>query len=1088
MVKLAINDQQVEVPKGTTKLEAAGELGIHIPTLCYHKALSPYGACRVCLVETSLRGRTELKTACNNVVLDGMSVMTSTPRVLETRRVVVELLLARSPDSEKILQIASDLGIRETSFSKKEDACILCGLCGRVCEERMGRSAINFAGRGIERAIVAPFDKQTAVCQTCGACVSVCPTGAMDLSNTTSNKPRPLTSDFDAGLSPRHPIYITYPQAVPNWATIDKEHCVHLLTGECGICKDVCEADAIDYDQKPEKVKLDVGAIVVTPGFDEFMADLEYDYGYSRFDDVVSSMEFERILSATGPSKGHVQRMSDGKEPKKIAFLQCVGSRNTSCRNSYCSSVCCMYAIKEAVIAKEHMSGSLDVTVFFMDMRAFGKDFDKYFERAKSQYGITFVRARVSDICQPEGSDQLAVQYSPAAGQVVEDQFDMVVLSVGFEPAEKSRQLAKRLGVKLGPNGFVWTRDSEPLQTSRPGIYVGGVASGPKDIPETVTQASGAAGKASQLLAEARDSLTVEKEFPPERDVAGQEPRIGVFICHCGINIGGVVDVPAVTEYAQTLPNVVYAENNLYTCSQDTQGHISEMILEHNLNRVIVASCTPRTHEPLFRDTVREAGLNPYLFEMANIRDQCSWVHMREPENATEKARDLVNMAVAKARGLEQLYSKPMLVKSGALVIGGGIAGMTASLSLAEQGFQVNLVEREKELGGNLKHLHYFLGDDDPKRLLKETVKKVNDHPNLKVWTGANVVSVDGFVGNFFSRIEREGKQVEVEHGVVIVATGAGENKPTEYLYGTDDKITTQRGLEAKLASGEFSAKAVVMIQCVGSREEGHMYCSRVCCSSAVKNALKIKDVSPETEVYVLYRDMRTYGFIEECFQEARDKGVLFVRYEPDKKPEVSNNGSLKVRVTEPLLQRDLVLHPDLLVLSSRIDANKDNEELTQMLKVPMNEDGFFLEAHMKLRPVDFAVDGVFLAGMAHGPKNVSETIAQADAAAGRAATVISKKEYVPEAIVSEVDEDLCAACGLCVSICAYDAPEIVEVRGRRLSRINTALCKGCGACAMACPSGAVQQLGFKPKQITEMVDAALELVGSDPKIINKLP
>jgi heterodisulfide reductase subunit A len=536
-----------------------------------------------------------------------------------------------------------------------------------------------------------------------------------------------------------------------------------------------------------------------------------------------------------------------------------------------------------------------------------------------------------------------------------------------------------------------------------------------------------------------------------------------------------VVNVPGAAEFAKSLPNVVFAEDNLYTCSQDTQDHMKEMIHEHKLNRVIVASCSPRTHEPLFRETVREAGLNPYLFEMANIRDQCSWIHMKEPEEATAKAMDLIRMTVAKAGRLEPLTTIPMDIKEGALVIGGGITGMTAALSLGDQGFTVNLVEREKELGGNLRKLHTLLGGDDPRELLRETIEKLSEHEKIAVHTSSNIENIEGFLGNFKTTIVKAGKKKEVEHGVVIVATGAGESTPTEYLYGSQKGILTQHELEEKLAGGDFQAKKVVMIQCVGSREEGHMYCSRVCCATAVKNALRIKEVSPDTEVFILYRDMRTYGMNEAYFQEARERGVVFVRYEEDNKPQVTANGKLSVTVIEPLLEKKLKLDPELVVLSNRIDANPDNESLAQLLKIPMNEDGFFLEAHAKLRPVDFATEGVYLAGMAHGPKSLSESMAQGKAAAARAATIISKDTYEAEATIAAVNEDLCDGCGMCVGVCEYNSLEVVEnLDGSKVVKLNEATCKGCGCCVAACPSGAMEQKGFKNEQILAEIDAAL--------------
>ncbi|MHC4395136.1 MAG: FAD-dependent oxidoreductase [Planctomycetota bacterium] len=863
-------------------------------------------------------------------------------------------------------------------------------------------------------------------------------------------------------------------------AVQEAERCLHCsICSECLQCVTACKAEAICHQQQNVIEEIDVGAVIVVPGFEEYLAKLKYDYGYNRYDDVVTSVQFERILSASGPFAGHVQRLSDGKEPKKIAFLQCVGSRDISCRNGYCSSVCCMYAVKEAVIAKEHLK-DVDVTIFFMDMRAFGKDFDKYYERAKSQYGVRFVRARVSDVYKQNGNGQLTVQYAAEAGSVDEDQFDMVVLSVGLEAGERQRDLAAKLGIRLDSHGFIWTDSLQPLETSRPGVFVGGTASGPKDIPETVTQASGTACQAGRLLADVRGSLTTERQFPPEKDVTEQEPRIGVFICHCGINIGGVVDVPSAAEYAKSLPYVAYAEDNLYTCSQDTQDHIREMILEHNLNRVVVASCSPRTHEPLFQQTLREAGLNPHLFEMANIRDQCSWIHMALPQEASEKAKDLVRMAVAKVALVEPLVTATLDVVPSALVIGGGLAGMTAALAIADHGFKVALVEREKQLGGNLKNLRSTFDEPNIPGYLQHLNEHINKHKNITVHTGTEIENIEGFVGNFESTLKTGSKKKKVQHGVIIVATGGSEHKPDEYHYGQNDNVMTQLELEELLSGAESlsKVKSVVMIQCVGSRQEDNMYCSRVCCSTAVKNALKIKELSGETEVYILYRDIRTYGFSEEYFQQARDKGVIFVRYDLDHKPQVSDGRSLKVSVYEPLLEQDLVLNPDLLILSSRIDPDSSSEALGQMLKVPVNEDRFFLEAHVKLRPVEFATEGIFVAGLAHSPKSIAETIAQAEAAAAKACTIISKDEYEAEPTIAAVNEDLCDGCGICVPVCEYNALEVADRKGgtedEKLVQLNEAMCKGCGGCVAACPSGAMEQKGFKDEQMLAMIRAAL--------------
>ena len=1074
-ITLTIDEQPVSVEPGSTVLDACGELGIKIPTLCHYKALPGYGACRLCVVEVEQRGRTQVQASCVFHAEESLVVRTNTERVQRTRRIMAELLLARCPESEKIKEVAAEVGVARTRFPTKNEDCILCGLCTRVCSELMKTGAIDFSGRGDTRDVGPAYDKRSPTCMACGACEVVCPTGAVNLGEVSMRPVRPVPSLYDAGLVSRPAIFIPFQQAIPKIPVIDREVCIHFRKAAdldaCRACLSACPAEAIDYGQQDETVTLDVGAVVLASGLSIFDAEQQLELGLAWMPNVVTSLQFERILSASGPYEGQVLRPSDGKHPRRLAFIQCVGSRDH--QHNYCSSVCCMYATKEAIIAKEH-APDLECTIFYMDMRAFGKGFEAYFERAK-ELGVRFLRCRPSQVDEVRETGNLLIGYQGPKGTQHTEEFDMAVLSVGIRPPKEARQLAELLGVELDDDGFACTRTFSPVTTSSGGIYVCGPFSEPKDIPETVMEASSASAKAMALLAEKRGTLVTERQWPPEKDVSGQRPRIGVFICHCGKNIAGVINVPEVVEYVAGLPDVVCAGDNLYTCSIDAQEKIKEAIEEHNLNRIVVASCTPRTHEPLFRDMVREAGLNPYLFEMANIRDQCSWVHMRDPEEATTKAKDLARMAVAKARLIEPLHSVPIPVTSGALVIGGGLAGLTAALNLAEQSFQVNLVEREDQLGGNLRHVHYLLGQEDPQEELATLIARVKEHRKIKVWTGASVREINGFVGNFKTKIEQEGKGIEVEHGVVIVATGAREHTPEEYMYGSDERVVTQRELEEKLATGQFDAKRVVMIQCVGSREGDRMYCSRICCSQAVKNALKIKENHPETDVFILYREMRTYGFREAFYTAARAKGIRFVRYEVEQKPVVSaTDGRLRVETKDPILESTLQIDADLLVLAPAIVPQDDTEDVAQMLKVPLTKERFFLEAHMKLRPVDFSVDGVYLAGMAHTPKSVEETITQAEAAASRAATIISKTEYTPEAIISYVDEEVCAGCGLCVSACGYDALEIVTVRARTFSRINQALCKGCGACASACPSGAVQQLGFRPRQVTDMVDAAL--------------
>ncbi len=911
----------------------------------------------------------------------------------------------------------------------------------------------NFTIKLTKRALYVNQEK----CTGCGVCGQECPIEAIDT--------------FNEGLSMCKATSVKYPQAVPLVYYINLEKCIG-----CGICYGVCKAKAVEYDQTDREIEINVGAVILAPGFDEFEPDSIKEYGYSKYRNVVTSIEFERILSASGPFAGKVLRLSDGDIPRKIAFLQCIGSRDMKRGQPYCSSVCCMYTAKEAVIAKEHFD-VINPTIFCMDVRAYGKDFDKYIERAKNQYGVRYIKNRIASILEMPETKDLKISYETEDGKIVEEIFNMLVLSVGLNPPKDAKKIADVFNINLNEYNFCETNSFNPIQTSRPGIFVCGAFQGPKDIPETVTQASAAAGAVNVLLSEVKNTLITKKELPEEIDVRGQPPRIGVFICHCGINIGGYVDVPAVTEYANKLPNVVMADRNLYTCSADTQTIIKEKIKEYNLNRVIVASCTPRTHEPLFQETIREAGLNRYLFQMTNIRDQCSWVHMHEPENATEKAKDLVRMAVNKARRIFPLQRMTLDVTKNVLVIGGGITGMVAALDLAQQGFETYLVEREKELGGIAREIYSTLEGDNVQEFLSDLIKKVKTQENLNLYTEANIEAIDGYVGNFHTSLTYGDKKIPVEfdHGVVIVATGANEYIPTEYQYGEDPRIIRQSELEEKIykSPNELKdVKSIVMIQCVGSRNEEHPYCSKMCCAEAIKNALKIKELNPEINITILFRDIRTYGFKEKYYQKARQAGVLFIQFNDNQEPEVKiENGNLNIIVKKPDVG-DISIKADLLALSVGIVSSRDEkEELAMQLKVPLNDDNFFLEAHVKLRPVDFATEGVFVAGLAHAPKPIEDCISQAKATVSRACTILSKDKIEAEGKIARIDPTRCTGCGLCVLNCAYNAIELQEDRRfGTIAVINEALCKGCGACSGNCRCSAIDILGFTGEQIFAMI------------------
>lgn len=925
-------------------------------------------------------------------------------------------------------------------------------------------------------------------CTGCVQCIAVC-----------RLKDR-IPSEFEVGIGKRGAVYIPFLQAVPQVATIDENKCLYLKIGQCGKkgetppCQEACTQGAIDFEQKEKILDLNVGAIIVATGLDVYDPSDMTEYGYGTYPNVVTSLEYERIMCASGPTHGHILRPSDQKPPKKIAWIQCVGSRDVR-RKEYCSAVCCMYATKQAIITKEH-EPDMEEHICYIDLRAHGKGFNEYTMRARDEYGVTYNRGRVCNIKEDLDTHELTLYlYNFNKDAVEELKVDMAVLCPALIPSAGTQELAKILGIETDKNGFIKEKSADAInETSVPGIFSAGLAQGPKDIPDTVAQASGAAAKVGKILGRIERGVLEEKDrIAPVREIKpDEEPRIGIMVCHCGINIGGVVDVPEVVEYAKSLPNVEVAVENRYACSSEAQNVLKDMIKERDLNRLIVASCTPRTHEALFMKTCEEAGLNPFLFELVNIRDQCSWVHMKQPTEATQKAKDLVRMYTSKARRFEPIEVRYIDVKQEALVIGGGVSGMAAALDIASRGFQTYLVERENELGGLLKDLYKIAPKDElAEDIIQKKVKAVKEQPNIKTFLNSEIKSIEGYVGNFNVEIlENKSDTKEITVGVIVVATGGQVFEPEGmFAFGKSGNIITQLELENRLKNEEIDdLENIVTIQCVGAREkEGRTYCSRICCTAALKNAMLLRERLPNANIYICNRDIVTPAKnLEEYYRKARGQNITFLRYTEDKPPSVNvMDDKVNVEVFDTVSNTKLCLDSDLIVLSTPLIAQEDAKELSKQLKVPLvseEEGGFFLEAHVKLRPVDFATDGIFLCGVAHGPKSVGEAIAQASGAASRAGILLSRGTLETIGTTAVIDEDRCIGCGTCISICPYNAIEPVEIVREfediklieRKSRVNQATCKGCGTCVAACPVNAISHRHFTTEQIVDMVRACL--------------
>lgn len=903
-------------------------------------------------------------------------------------------------------------------------------------------------------------------CTGCGLCIEKCPVKVKD--------------SFNQNLNQRKAVYKLYDQGVPNVCTIDDQHCLKLLKGRCGLCEKVCDVNAVKYNDQDQIIELKVGAVILASGYDAFWGGEVSEYGYGRFDNVVTSLEYERMLSASGPTDGHIIRPSDGQEAKKIAFLHCVGSRDYRTDHTYCSAVCCMYSLKQAVITLEHNAGSEGIDLYYMDMRSYGKDFEQYYNSIDAKEGIRLFRSRAAALTQNTFNQRVAVKGIDEKGHASAEEYDLIVLGVGLSVNEKMKKLLQKLKVRVNKHGFVDTDEFNPLLTSREGVFACGAITGPRDIPESVIQASGAAASARALVINSDQGdlsldLLPQQEQKKLRFTDNERARIGVFVCHCGSNIAGVVDVDWVAKKSKELPYVEYAGEVMYLCAADGLDLMAKIIEENKLNRIVIASCTPRTHETLFRKGVEKAGLNPYLMVMTNIRDQNSWVHMQKKDQATLKAFDLVRGAVSRAVRSQTLERSKVDKLDTATVLGGGVSGMIAALSIAKGGFGVDLIEREKELGGQSKHLAISFNSRPAKNFLNNLIAEVNNHPLINVYNNYQLQKVGGYIGSYKLNLASsvsDQDALDLETGVVVVATGAQELSTTEYC-AEEEMVISQKQLGEMLLKGPLPAniKKIVMIQCVGSREKEREYCSRICCSQAVFNALYLKEANPELQIVIFYRDLRTYGYHEDNYRKARSLGVQFIRFEQDQKPQIQREeSSFRVNYQDQVTANAGQLTADMIVLSKAIVPTEGNKELSKLLKVPLNQDGFFLEAHVKLRPVDFATDGIFICGLAHGPKNLGEAVAQGLAAASRATVILAQEYLLTEPMIAEVNEDLCFGCGNCEEVCPYGAVEIDSEKNK--SKVNRVLCKGCGSCTAVCRSHAVDLLGFSNEELTEEIAA----------------
>lgn len=916
-----------------------------------------------------------------------------------------------------------------------------------------------------------------ARCINCGYCSQVCPVE--------------LPDSYQQGITKRKAAYKVSARAVPDAYVIDRG----LYCDNCGKCVEVCPTHAIDLDAQARLLTVEVGAIILALGFQMYDPGQLGELGFGQYPNVLSAMQYERLASRSGPTEGIVLRPSDQQKPRSIAWLQCIGSRDQA--NTYCSSICCMYGTKEAILAKQRLGEDVECRVFMMDERAFNKEYSTYFAKAREQHNIHYNRCRVSSIREDPHNHNLILSFQDEVGNPLHESFEMVVLAIGVRPPESASELARMLGIQLNEYGFCNTEKFSPLQTTRPGVFVCGTFSSPKEIIETIIDASGAAAEVMRLLNERLNTYPITREYPfqtqgslpVEHNVVGEEPRIGVFVCTCAGTLTngnarqpGILDVHEIVRQATASPGVAHTRILETACFQEDLKTIQRDIQEQGLNRVVIAGCSNRTHDSLFQRTVRQAGLNPYLVELVNLREQCSRVHYWQHDLANRKAQELVRVAIGRAGVAQPVYKEKFSCYPAALVIGGGVSGMTAALAIADSGYDVHLVERTDMLGGNLLKLHYVAEGYNPQILLRDLVNRVRAHKRITVHTRSEVVRHTGHVGRFRTELLTQGMdganfRSQFEHGVTILATGGREGHEHPWL--SQPQVITQRELEEKIIHQPeqvIGLNNVVMIQCV--KPEGVLdYCSRVCCTNTMKNAIRMKLFNPKCTVTVLYRNIVTYGFREEYYTEARRRGVIFIRYTDEHPPQLTPRADGKgvdVLIKDLNLNRDIKLPAELVTLSMSILPSEGNEQIASMLRVPLSSEGFFAEAQLKLRPMDFMREGIFLAGMAHYPKFLEESISQALAAASRSLTLLSSQEALYlGGVVAKVDTEKCVGCLTCTRTCPFEIPRVVEEKGRSgvgglggAAFIDPAQCQGCGTCTGECPANAIQLVNYTDEQI----------------------